>query len=113
MLAKSPQKPSRIMGFTARALAAPAVVVASCDGMERLVGVVAYTAAAGPPTIEVSNDGIVWEATAPVPADPDILPAGSGYAFDRQLVAWRWVRVSIPGAGATTVTTNVELWPRQ
>jgi len=113
MLVKSNRKPSRIMGFTSRALGAPAIVAASCDGMERVVGLVVYTAAGGPPTIEFSNDGITWEVQAAIPADPDILPAGSGYTFDRQVLAWRWVRVSVPDAGVTTVTANVELWPRQ
>lgn len=113
MLVDAVRKPFRFVGFTSRALTAPVIGATACDGMEKLKGIVKYSAAAGPPMIEVSNDGISWFGTTALAADPALLPAGSGYAFDRDLTGWRFVRVTIPDAGATTVEANVETWPRR
>lgn len=113
MLVDSIRKPLRFIGFSPRALAADLVGATPCDGMERIKGIVKYSAAAGPPVMEVSNDGLTWQATAAITADASLLPAGSGYVFDRDLYGWRFVRVTIPDAGATTVEANVEVWPRR
>lgn len=113
MLVDAVRKPFRFIGLSPRALGAPLVGATPCDGMEKVKGIVKYSAAAGPPVMEVSNDGVNWFGTAVIAADAALLPAGSGYAFDRDLFGWRFVRVTIPDAGATTVEANVEVWPRR
>lgn len=116
MLVQSQQQPVRIIGFTSASntFLVNQVAQASCDGMARCTGAVAYTAApGGPPTIEVSVDGSTWEATTALVADAAILPAGSGFTWNFLIGAWRFIQITLPQGGVgVTAQACVELWPR-
>lgn len=115
MLVTSTAGPQRVIGFNLDfAFTTDVVAAVSCDSMDRIKGVVAYTAAPpAAPVLEFSTNGVTWEATTAIAADAAIAPAGSGFTWDRPILAWRFARITLAQGGlGVTAQACVELWPR-
>jgi len=116
MLVQSQGAPTKVIGFTnAFAFTSTVVAQVSCEGMDRIKGVVAYSAGvATAPTLEFSMDGATWKGTTAIGADAAIAPANSGYTWDRPVLSWRFARITLTQGGVgVTAQACVELWPRE
>ncbi len=106
-------KPIKVVKLSnADTLSVPLVLEIPCDGMGRIVGDFAYTAApSAGPTIAFSEDNLNWDSTQSAQVDVTAAPGITLYRFDLDIRAWTAVQLTIQNPSSGFVRGSARLLP--